>query len=203
MSIPDVQPSKLYYGLAVLIIILGFFLFAWSLFSGISQMESSLVQFAAPGSAELDLAEPGEYTIFYENRTYFQGKSYITNELISGLQVAVVEKSTGRNLAVHSASGSFTYSLGSRSGRSIMAFDVEQPGIYQINATYARGTGPEVILAVGHGFAEGIFSGVLLSLAALFGSIILGGVVALLTYTKRKKALEQQRSEERLIRGAS
>ncbi len=84
-----------------------------------------------------------------------------------------------------------------------MAFDVVQPGIYQINASYVKGTGPDIVLAVGHGIAEDIFSGVLLSLAILFGSILLGGAVAALTYTKRKKALERLQSEERLIRGGA
>jgi hypothetical protein len=64
MNIRDVQPSVWYYGLAVLVIIIGFVAFAGYLFSGIMSMESGLVQMTAPGNAELDLKDPGEYTIW-------------------------------------------------------------------------------------------------------------------------------------------
>lgn len=202
MSISNVQPSMWHYGLAVLIIFLGFILFAWSLFSSFSQMDSDLVRFVAPGSADLDLQEAGEYTIFYENQSYLNGRLYSTAEQIPGLQIMVTEKTTGRSPAINPSLSGSSYSMGSRSGRSIMAFDVEQPGIYQINASYSKGTGPDVVLAVGHEFAERLFSRVLMSMAVLFGSILLGGAVAVLTYTRRKKALERQQIEERLIRGA-
>lgn len=55
MSIGDVQSSKWHYGLAVLIIFIGFLLFAWSLFNSFSQMERGLTQLVAPGSSDLDL----------------------------------------------------------------------------------------------------------------------------------------------------
>ncbi len=84
-----------------------------------------------------------------------------------------------------------------------MAFDVERPGVYAINATYDDDVGPEVILAVVPGFAGMVTSIVLLPLSLLLGSILLGCAVAAVTYTRRKRAMEQQRVEERIIRGES
>jgi len=201
MNDSNVLPSPWYFGLAILIIVVGFSIFAWVLYSSFSDMDSRLSQLVVPGSSDLDLKESGEYTIFYENQTYINGKLYSTGAQIPGLQIRISEKATASELSTYPTPGGFTYSFGGRTGRSIMAFQVERPGIYQINATYPSGEGPKVVLAVGRGFAEGIFSSVVIALAALFGSIAMAAVVVFVTYTKRKKALDQQREEERLMKG--
>lgn len=200
MTIRDVQPSVWYYGLAVLIIILGFVAFAGYLFSGISNIESGLVQMTAPGNAERDLTVPGEYTIFYENNTYFQGRFYNTAEQIPGLQISVSEKASGKTLVTYSATGT-TYSMGGRSGQSIAAFRVERGGTHWINTSYPKVPGPEVVLAVGKEFVEGIFHLITVAMLLLFGSIAIAAVITFVTYTRRKKAILLQKEEEKMIRG--
>jgi hypothetical protein len=201
MSGNDVSPSIWYYGLALLIVVAGFAVFALSIYGGISDMQSSLLQIVAPGNSELDLPDPGEYTIFYENNSYLDGKFYSTSEQISGLVVRVREKATGRELATYPAAGSFTYSMGSRSGRSIMAFKAPAAGIYQINSSYSGQAGPEIVLAVGTGVATGMISSIMLSLAALFGSIAIAAVISYVTYSRRKKALARIGEDESLTKG--
>ena len=197
----NVQPGIWYYGLAVLVIVLGFAAFAGSIYSGITDAESGLLQIAAPGGAELNLSEPGEYIIFYENNSYLDGKFYSTGEQISGLEVHVREKATGLDVATYPAKSSLTYSLGSRSGRSIMAFKVERAGDYQVNASYSGKEGPRIVLAIGKGMIEGIFSSIMISMAALFGSIAIAAVITFVTYRRRKKAFQKQEEEERLMMG--
>ncbi|MHB8118208.1 MAG: hypothetical protein ACYDHX_05725 [Methanothrix sp.] len=197
----SVQPGIWYYGLAVLIIFIGFAAFAGSIYAGISDAESGLLQIAAPGGANLNISEPGEYIIFYENNSYMNGKFYSTSEQISGLEILVREKATGLDLATYPAKGSFTYSLGSRSGRSITAFKALRAGIYQVNTSYSGREGPEVVLAIGKGIVEGIFSSIMISLAALFGSIAIAAVISYVTYSRRKKALLKFEEEERIMRG--
>ncbi len=201
MNGSEIQPSSWYYGLAILIIAIGFAVFAWAIYTSVSIAGSELTQVVVPGSADLDLKETGEYTVFYENQTYVNGKFYSSGEQIPSLQIHVTENATGGELSMKPSPSSFTYSFGSRSGRSIMAFQVERPGIYQLNASYSSRKGPEVILAVGHGFAESIFSSIAISLAALFGSIAIAAVVVFTTYTRRKKGLDRQKAEERLMKG--
>ncbi len=121
MNNSNVQPSIWYYGLAVLIIIIGFVAFAGYIFTGISSLESGLMQIAAPGNAEMDLKEPGDYTIYYESQSYFNGRVYDTGGQIPGLKISVSEKASGQTLATNTATGT-TYSIGSRSGQSITAF---------------------------------------------------------------------------------
>jgi hypothetical protein len=60
-----------------------------------------------------------------------------------------------------------------------------------------------VVLAVGKGIVEGIFSSILTSLAALLGSIAVAAIISFVTYTRRKKALDQKKEDEQLIRGAT
>lgn len=196
----NVQPGIWYYGLAVLVIIIGFLAFAGLIYSGVSSVESGLVQMTAPGNADLELKEPGEYTLFYENHTYFNGSIYSTAEQIPALQIVVSEKESGQTLATYPASGN-TYSMGDRTGRSVMAFKVEKPGIYWINASYAKEPGPEVVLAVGKGLMDSIFYLVFAAAALLFGSIAIAAIITYLTYTRRRKALLSQKEEERQIRG--
>jgi len=200
MNIRDVQPSVWYYGLAVLVIIIGFVAFAGYLFSGITSMESGLVQMTAPGNAELDLKDPGEYTIFYESQSYFNGSIYNTAGHIPGLKISVSEKASGQTMATYTATGT-TYSMGSRSGQSIAAFIVERPGIYWINTSYPKAPGPEVVLAVGKGVVENIFYLVIMSMLLLFGSIAIAAVITFVTYSRRKKAFLSQKEEEKMIRG--
>ena len=197
----NVQPSVWYYGLAVLIIILGFVAFAEYLFAGVSSTESGLMQLTAPGSAELNLKVPGEYTIFYESQSYFNGSVYNTGgQMPGGLKIIVSEKASGETLATYTATGT-TYSMGGRSGQSITTFKVERPGLYWINTSYAKVPGPEVVLAVGKGFVEGIFHLITVAMLLLFGSIAIAAVITFVTYTRRKKAFLLQKEEEKMIRG--
>jgi hypothetical protein len=200
MDTRNVQPSIWYYGLAVLIIIVGFVAFAGYLFSGVSSTGSGMMQMTAPGNAEMDLKEPGEYTIYYESQSYFNGSVYNTAGRIPGLQFSVSEKASGQTIATRTATGT-TYSMGSRFGQSITAFTVERPGIYWINTTYPKEPGPEVVLAVGKGFVEGIFYLVIVALVILFGSIVIAAVITIVTYTRRRKAILSLKEEEKLIRG--
>ena len=201
MNSNSVQPSIWHYGLAVLIIFIGFAVFAGSIYYGISDAGSSLMQIVAPANVDQNLSEPGEYIIFYENNSFINGKFYSTGDQIPGLEIRVREKATGLDLATYPAKGSFTYSLDNRNGRSIMAFTAPRAGIYQVNTSYSGSAGPEVVLAIGKGIIEGMFSSFIISMAALFGSIAIAAVISYVTYSRRKKALLKFEEEERIMRG--
>ncbi|MBN1234608.1 MAG: hypothetical protein JW999_01000 [Methanotrichaceae archaeon] len=198
----NVSPGIWYYGLAVLIIVIGFAAFAGFIYFGISDAESRLQQIVAPASAELFLSEPGEYLIFYEEHSYLDGKFYSTGEQIPGLEISVREKDIGVDLVTYPAKSSFNYTLDNRSGRAILAFRAPRAGTYQFITSYSEGFGPEVVLAVGKGMVEGLLSSVMISLAALFGSIGIAVVISFVTYRKRKKALFKLEEEERLMKGS-
>jgi hypothetical protein len=202
MSDLDVASSPWYYGLAVLVLVIGLSIFAWSLFSGITGLTAGLIQIVAPGTSDLDLKEAGEYTVFYENQSYADGRFFSTGDNIPGLQIEVIEKSTGNKLSTYPPSGSLTYRMGSRFGRAILAFRVNSPGVYLLRASYPPGrVGSQVVLAVGRGFMEGILFTVAISLVAFFGSLIIAAALVITVHKRRHQVQERLREEERLIRG--
>lgn len=201
MNRSDVSPGVWYYGLAVFIIIIGFAAFAGFMYQGISDIQNDLMQMKAPGTAKINLSEAGVYTIFYENRSYLNSSIYNTAEKMPNLHISMKEMATGSDLAVHAPDKSITYSLGDRSGRSIMAFDVIRPGVYQINASYFGSEGEEVVLAVGKGIEQGMMSSIIFSIAALISSIALAAIIVYTTYRERKTAFSRIEEEERMMRG--
>lgn len=202
MTDSDVSPSRWYYGFSILALVIGFSIFGLWLFSSISGITGGLIQVLAPGTSDLDLQDTGEYTIFYENQSYANGRLYSTNGNIIDLQIEIIEKSSGIRFATYPPPGSLTYSFGGRSGISILAFQINHRGSYQLNAFYPPNyQGSQVVLAVGRGLMDRIVSTVIVSLAVIFGSTSLSVTIAIIIYRKRQNALSRQREEERLLRG--
>jgi hypothetical protein len=82
-----------------------------------------------------------------------------------------------------------------------MAFEIEHAGNYLVNASYSEKNGPQAVLAIGKGMVESLLSSILISLAALFGSIAIAAVITFVTYSRRKKAFLRLKEEERQIKG--
>jgi len=188
---------------ALSIVIAGFLIFAWTIFSGISGIGGDLIQATAPGTVDLDLQDVGEYTIFYENVSFVDGRFYSTGDAIpSGLEMEVVDLSSGEKADLHPSVGGSTYTIGGRSGRSIAAFAIDHPGVYRMTSRYSPGSeGPEVALAVGHDFVGKMISMMLVSSAAFFGSIIIAAIILVSIQRKRGREEERLREEARMIRG--
>jgi hypothetical protein len=195
-------PGRWYYGLAALIVVAGIALSISSMISGIGGLGSDLQQVVVPGNIDLSLSQIGEYTIFYENQTVVNGRVYLTNEGIPGLQIDVKNKTTGQEVATYPPEGSTSYSFGSRFGRSVLAFNIDRPGIYELSAGYPKGVeGPEVVLAVGHGLFGSILSSVVYPLVIFFGSIAAAAAIAIVTHLKRQEAAKRAEEEGRMLRG--
>lgn len=202
MSSLGLGPSRWYYGLAALIAVAGIALSISTMIAGISSMDSEMQQVVVPGNSDLQLSVVGEYTIFYENRSVVDGRIYSTGDDIPGLQIEVKNKTTGIEVDTYTPGGSMSYSFGGRTGRSLLAFNIDQPGTYVLSAGYPEGTsGPQVVLAVGHGLAGSIVSRIMLPLLLFFGSIAAAAIIAILTYLKRKEAAKRADEEERMIKG--
>lgn len=202
MSSSDLGPSRWYYGLAAFIAVAGIALSISTMISGISSMGSEMQQVVVPGNSDLQLLEVGEHTIFYENQSVVDGRVYSTGDDIPGLQIEVKNKTTGIKVATYTPGGSFSYSFGGRTGRSVLAFNIDRPGTYVLSAGYPEGiSGPQVVLAVGHGLAGSIVSGIMLPMVLFFGSIAVAVIIVILTYLKRHEAAKRADEEERRIKG--
>jgi hypothetical protein len=190
-------------GLAALVVLAGLFVFGWTIFSAISEIGDGLTQIEAPGTPELNLQEVGDYTIFYENRSFVDGRFYSGGEGVPpGLVIEVVDLSTGEGVDLRPPAGEVTYGFAGRSGRSIATFEVRRPGTYRIESGYPAGSeGLNAVLAIGTDFFRGALYKIGLGLAALFGSILMAAAALISAARRREREEERLREEERMIRG--
>jgi hypothetical protein len=184
----------LYYGLGILIIVVGAAYSVFALFSFFGDLGSGQ-QFVAPGSIDLFLGESGQYTIFYESQTTYKGELFITGESLPLLGIDVENKTNGSKVPIYSTFKT-TYTINGRTGESICAFRIDQPGIYLINSSYSdSSSSPKVVLALSKSFDDDgskMWNNAILYL----GSVILGIGVILATFFKRQKEFKRLKEEE-------
>lgn len=189
MSNKNIKPSRWYYGLAILVFIIGGLLFAWFLFRNLNGLAERLTQVIAPGKTDITLSEPGKYTVFYEYQSVVGNRVYSTGENLSGLECTLVSKTTDSPIKLSRSSMNSTYSIGGRSGVSILEFTIEKPGLYELSGSYSEGReGPEVVLAIGHGFMGKLLGTILGGLSIFFVSAAIGVTITVMTFLKRRKA---------------
>jgi hypothetical protein len=192
---PMVKPTWWFYVLGGMVILTGVSYFAYALFHGITHITDNVTQIVVPGEKDLTLMAKLEYTIFLEEQSVVDGRIYSTSrEDLEGLTCSVTSRTTGKKIDTQRARMSTTYTVGGRSGRSVLAFITEEAGIYRVTCDYSEGKqGPAAVLAVGSGVTEGIFKLVFQSVATMFGGGALGIVIILVVFFQR------ERSKKRLM----
>jgi hypothetical protein len=147
-----------------------------------------------PGEASVNVEEPGDFVIFYESRSVVDGRTFSTGPL-PGMTLRLVSDSTGEPVEFTEPSTTVSYDVGGRSGESIAAFAVDEPGDYTLTAVYPDGQeGSEVVLAIGSGSTGAV--GLALGLAGVGIILVIAGIIlAVRTYVRRRRA-------RRLVDGA-
>ena len=94
------------------------------------------VQFAAPGHKEIVVREPGDYTLWNDYQTVFEGKSYYTssNSLPNGLEIKLLKKDTGQVQEMKSRLHEYV-TTPSTASRSVGRFTLQEPGTYELSIT--------------------------------------------------------------------
>lgn len=176
----------------------GFSLFAYFLWTGIRAATGSLTQIVVPGEKDLNLAEPGEYTIFLEEQSVVDGRFYSAKGAINGLKCTVASKPDNEELPLRNPASSVTYTLSNRSGRSILQFDVPSAGLYKIGCAYPENVSdPQTVIAVGTGVDTKIFNTLLRSLAAFFLTFAVSLTIFLVIVARRDRCRRYLRAEAR------
>ena len=192
MSNQQIKPSRWYYGLAVVFFILGESFFTLFFLNSLSGLSGAVTQVVVPVESEIMLPEAGKYTIFYEYQSVVGDRLYFTGESLSGLQCALTSRVTGHRIALSRPLTRSTYSLGDRKGVSVLEFTIDRPGVYEFSAWYPKGQeGPEVVLAMGHGFMKKLMGAIFGGLAIFFGSGAIAIAIIVITLLKRQKAKKQ------------
>lgn len=192
MSNQNITPSRWYYGLAIVVFIIGCSLFTLFLFNSLRGLTEALTQVVVPVKSEITFPETGRYTIFYEYQSVVGNRLYYTGEGLSGLHCTLTSKVTGYRIALSRPMTRSTYSLGNRKGVSVLEFNIDRPGIYEFSASYPKGQeGPEIVLAMGQGFVKKLLKTIFGGLAIFFGSGAIAIAIAVVTVLKRQKARKQ------------
>ena len=186
-----IKPSKLFYGIAGGIFVIGIVLFVIVLVKGITSSVDRLnMRVLVPGTENLELDEKGNYTIYFEYRSVVDGKVVETRD-INGLKCSLMNTDTAEYIELESTSSSSNYSVGGRKGYSVFEFSIDQPGEYELKAVYDTGKGEEAVLVIGKGFGSTLIKSILLCFVVLF--VTLGTSISIFCFTliKRRKAKDK------------
>jgi hypothetical protein len=179
--------SRLWYVAAALLFLAGGAAAGWALWIGISGIDASLVRVTVPGSGDIQLDQPGHYTIFHETDSAIDGH-FTSVPSLDGITITVTDEAGGASVPVKPATINSTYTVGGHSGKSVLSFDASHSGRYLLKAAYDDGrAAPRTVLAVDLGFFGRLFRTIGLAFA-LAGIGSLGAlVIVLVTFFQRRK----------------
>ncbi|MEM8738037.1 MAG: hypothetical protein AAGG38_06110 [Planctomycetota bacterium] len=160
-------PSRGWYGLAFVLMLIGVAAFTASVNVAKVQVAESIAQMqrlVVPGSAELAFDTPGRYLVYYEKVGTYRGEDFDTTRIFRetpALDMNVQELATGRFLTVEQAKAAEGESQMFNDGRanSEFVFEIETPGRYRVSATHENpGVTDRLLLAVGPPVVGDLFS---------------------------------------------
>ncbi|WP_010246206.1 hypothetical protein [Acetivibrio cellulolyticus] len=188
METEVIKPSKIFYVVSGVILVIGIILFVIILISGIfSSVDKINNQVIVPGTKIIELKETGKYSIYFEYRSVIDGKVFETNN-ISGLMCSLRNAETEELIKLDNSSVNSNYSVNGREGKRIFEFAINEPGKYELKAWYEEGEGEEAVLAIGKGFGMTLVRTIVVSLGTLFISFGASFAIFIITLVKRKKA---------------
>lgn len=191
------KPSVANYVVAAIIMvggIIGFIAFLFTRLSAMGDQPTYLI----PGTHTLECSETGMYTIFHEYQSIVDGQYYSSPQGSLGGLRCIITSDKDDTLRVTPVMANSTYSIGSRQGYAISKFKVEVPGSYTFEAILPEGGTEQAVLTISHGFMSEMFTTILGAMGILFGSIVLGVIIIIVTivkqvaYNKEQKLLQQQ-----------
>jgi hypothetical protein len=187
---PSVRPGRWAYGVAVLVFVASLIITGLLAADAAARLDEGLHQAVVPGQAQLHLEAAGSYTIFYEYRSMVDGRLYATDGAdVSELRVALESRATGDEVALAPPAANVEYTFGERTGTSVLAFSIDEPGAYVLSGWYPPGVdGPEVVLAIGQGVGLQFIGALLAALGILMLGSILALVIALLAWRMRRRS---------------
>ena len=181
------MPGRKWYAGALLLVLAGVALAGLSVYSQLTGLAAHVPQIVVPGRADLTLSRPGTYTIYLEREAVVNGRLYTTDDAIAGLRVQITSVSGGA-VEMSTPSVSSNYAISGRAGEAVLAFTIAEPGRYQLVASYPDGRAePQGVVAVGLGVPERIFTAILQAMAFAGIGFVLGVVVAVVTFLRRRR----------------
>ena len=159
-------PSRRWYGLAAVLLLVGVSAFVASL--GIARAEvqerlGEMVRVGMPGTAEVPLPGAGRYLVYYERTGELDGERFDTEDRFPALPKMNVDLygpligTSGRRVLIRSSSTE-AQMFNDGHASSEWEFESPGPGTYRLTAMHDNPIDDRVLLAVGPPVADGVLS---------------------------------------------
>lgn len=183
------MPGRKWYVVAGIVFVVGVCAFGAMLFFGIRGLGRDFARFAAPGAIEIEVTEPGRWTIYRETGS-LGGIVYETYD-VSGIEVEVTAPD-GTFVPLQAPSVSQSYNMPGRHGYSVFEFHAGAAGRYRIEASYPTGSGSPALFAVGRGFSMKLMVLILASVGTALATGLLSVGIAVVTFVRRYRAARRR-----------
>lgn len=159
--------------------------FLYILLTGVFGLPEQLKQLKLPGKTTLTLEKAGNYTVFHEYHSEFEGQPInSSNQPVEALILTVTDAS-GTTFEVQPTSMGSEYQIMGRKGYGLYDLQLPQPGEYTFEGHWPDDNpGGVVVLSLAVGFTMEILKLIGMALAALF---IPGAIAAMLLMVALKK----------------
>jgi len=189
LPLPKIGPSRWFHLIAIAMIAAGLAGAFKTIFAAIKLMEGAITQSVFPGTLSLPIPEPGEYEIYYEAQSVFNGRVFNTGTDIPGLKFTVKEDETGEEIPLRPPGMNETYTINGRTGRAVFRFYINKPGYYSVSAQYPDNERhDEAVFAVGNIHFARFILFIPEALACIFGLCLGGVAVSVLIESWRQSA---------------
>jgi hypothetical protein len=150
--------------------------------------DAGTMRVVVPGNALLVFDKPGPYMIYHEKKSTVDGRYYASDN-VDGLALGLTAEGTGAQVRLVPPTTTTSYEIGNRSGTSIYAFTLDQPGRYRLASNLASGrSDAKAVLAIGQGMFGALMRAIFGAIAIAFAGLGIGGAIVFAVLWQRSKA---------------
>lgn len=187
-------PSRGWYGLAAVTLLIGASAFSASLGVARVQVQARLAQMirvVVPGDAELELTRAGRHLVYYERMGEVGGEQIDTRERFAALPKMNVDLygPDGARVALTRSSATESQMFNGGMASSEWEFEAPAAGVYRMTAVHGNPIDDRVLLAVGPPVADGVLSawtGPFGGASVLAFCFVFAAIVTLVTWAMRR-----------------
>ena len=180
--------SAIWFVVAAVIAVAGFAGAVLYLMPRLAAADARMMRVVVPGNAMLVFDKPGPYVIYHEKKSTVDGRYYASDN-VDGLSLGLTADATGAQVKLVEPKTSTSYTIGNRSGSSIYAFTLDQPGRYRLASNLANGRGDaKAVLAIDQGMFSAMMGTILGGLAIAFAGLGIAGAIIFVVVWQRSNA---------------
>ena len=150
--------------------------------------DARMTRVVVPGNAELVFDKPGPYMIYHEKKSTVDGRYYASDN-VDGLSLGLTADATGAQVKLVEPKASTSYTIGNRSGTSLYAFTLDQPGRYHLTTNLAGGrSDAKAVLAIEQGMFGALLGTIFGAISIAFAGLAVAGAIVFAVLWQRSKA---------------